>query len=126
MIVALALMAGIGFCIFLIWELTEEHPIVDLRVFRHIGFTSGVFTLALCFGAYFAGIVIIPQWLQISMGYTATWAGLAASFVGMSAMVIAPIVGRVVGKLDVRLMISSGVLRIGASPEGQTSEPQSL
>src|SRR3546814_19621740 len=47
MIVALALMAGIGFCIFLIWELTEEHPIVDLRVFRHIGFTSGVFTLAL-------------------------------------------------------------------------------
>ncbi|EQB03360.1 DHA2 family efflux MFS transporter permease subunit [Sphingobium indicum] len=113
-IVALALMAGIGFCIFLIWELTEEHPIVDLRVFRHIGFTSGVFTLALCFGAYFAGIVIIPQWLQISMGYTATWAGLAASFVGMSAMVIAPIVGRVVGKLDVRLMISSGVLWIGA------------
>src|SRR3546814_20434577 len=48
------------------------------------------------------------------MGYTATWAGLAASFVGMSAMVIAPIVGRVVGKLDVRLMISSGVLWIGA------------
>src|SRR3546814_9447182 len=36
MIVALALMAGIGFCIFLIWELTEAHPIVDLRVFRHI------------------------------------------------------------------------------------------
>ena len=71
LIVILAVFAAIGFCVFIIWELTEEHPIVDLRVFRHVGFTSGVFTLALCFGAYFAGIVVIPQWLQISMGYTA-------------------------------------------------------
>ncbi|AEG49412.1 drug resistance transporter, EmrB/QacA subfamily [Sphingobium chlorophenolicum L-1] len=113
LIVALAVMAGIGFCVFLIWELTEEHPIVDLRVFRHIGFTSGVFTLALCFGAYFAGIVIIPQWLQLSMGYTATWSGLATSFTGVSAMFIAPIAGRMIGKTDVRLMISGGVAWIG-------------
>ncbi|AMK22183.1 MULTISPECIES: DHA2 family efflux MFS transporter permease subunit [unclassified Sphingobium] len=113
LIVVLAVLAAIGFCVFIIWELTEEHPIVDLRVFRHVGFTSGVFTLALCFGAYFAGIVIIPQWLQISMGYTAASAGLATAFTAMTAMLVAPIAGRLVDKVDVRIMISGAVAWIG-------------
>ncbi|WP_150290602.1 DHA2 family efflux MFS transporter permease subunit [Sphingobium estronivorans] len=112
-IVALAVLAGLGFCVFLIWELTEEHPIVDLRVFRHIGFTSGVFTLALCFGAYFAGIVVIPQWLQMSMGYTAAWSGLATAMTAMTALFVAPVAGRLVSKVDVRIMISAGVSWIG-------------
>src|SRR5690606_23248538 len=38
-IVALGIGAGTGFLIFLIWELTEDHPAVDLRIFRHRGFT---------------------------------------------------------------------------------------
>lgn len=110
LIVALAIMAGIGFLVFLIWELTEEHPIVDLRVFRHIGFTSGVFTLALSFGAYFGTIVIIPQWLQMSMGYTAVWAGLATAFTAMTALTTAALAARLLGKMDVRIMISGAVL----------------
>lgn len=113
LIVILAVFAAIGFCVFIIWELTEEHPIVDLRVFRHVGFTSGVFTLALCFGAYFAGIVVIPQWLQISMGYTAAWAGYATAFTAMTAILVAPIAGRLVNKVDVRIMISGSVAWIG-------------
>jgi DHA2 family multidrug resistance protein len=113
LIVTLAVMAGVGFCVFLIWELTEEHPIVDLRVFRHIGFTSGVFTLALCFGAYFAGIVIIPQWLQMSMGYTATWAGFVTAFTAMTAMLTAPLAARFMTKVDVRFLISGAVAWIG-------------
>ena len=113
MIVALAVMAGIGFLVFIIWELTEEHPIVDLRVFRHIGFTSGVLTLSLCFGAYFAGIVIIPQWLQMSMGYPAYSAGFVTAFTAMTAIIAAPFAGRAVGKIDVRLLISGSVIWMG-------------
>ena len=113
MIVALAVMAGIGFLVFIIWELTEEHPIVDLRVFRHIGFTSGVLTLSLCFGAYFAGIVIIPQWLQMSMGYPAYSAGFVTAFTAMTAILAAPFAGRAVGKIDVRLLISGSVIWMG-------------
>ncbi|WP_340264882.1 DHA2 family efflux MFS transporter permease subunit [Sphingobium mellinum] len=113
MILALAVMAGIGFCVFLIWELTEEHPIVDLKVFRHIGFTSGVLTLALCFGAYFAGIVMIPQWLQISMGYTAQQAGLVTAFTSITAITTAALAARLMTKVDVRFMISGGALWLG-------------
>jgi DHA2 family multidrug resistance protein len=113
MIVALALMAFIGFIIFVIWELTEEHPVVDLRVFRHVGFSSGLFTLSLCFGSYFASIVVIPQWLQMSMGYTATWAGIVTAMTAMAALFTAPIAAKMMTKVDARLLISCAVAWIG-------------
>jgi len=113
MIVALAVLAFIGFLVFVIWELTEEHPVVDLRVFRHIGFSSGVFTLSLCYGAYFASIVVIPQWLQMSMGYTATWAGIVTALTAMAALFTAPIAARLMGRVDARLLISCAVAWIG-------------
>jgi len=113
LIVILAILAAIGFAAFIIWELTEEHPIVDLRVFRHIGFTSGVFSLALGFGAYFAGIVVIPQWLQTSMGYTATDAGILTAFTAMAALMAAPIAARLTGRVDPRIMISGALFWLG-------------
>src|SRR5215831_120883 len=58
LISALACVAAVGFVAFLIWELTEAHPIVDLRVFRHRGFAAGVLTIALGFGAMFGANVL--------------------------------------------------------------------
>ncbi|MBB5685441.1 DHA2 family efflux MFS transporter permease subunit [Sphingobium boeckii] len=113
MIVTLAILAAIGFLIFIIWELTEDHPIVDLRIFRHRGFTFGVIALALCFGAYFASIVIIPQWLQTPMGYTATSAGLVTAFTAMTAITAAPFVPRLMGRVDARIMVSGAVAWLG-------------
>lgn len=113
LIVVLAILAAVGFCAFLIWELTEEHPIVDLKVFRHSGFSFGVVTYALCFGAYFASIVAIPQWLQLSMGYTATKAGIVTAFTAMTAVTAAPLAARVMGKVDPRIMVSAAIAWLG-------------
>ncbi len=52
-ICVLAIIACIGFLSFCIWELTAEHPIVDIRVFRHRGFSASMFVLALAFGCFF-------------------------------------------------------------------------
>ena len=60
----LAAVAAFGFLAFLIWVLTEKHPIVDLRIFRHRGFAAVCATYMFGFGAFFAVIVIIPLWLQ--------------------------------------------------------------
>lgn len=113
LIVALAIMALVGLLVFIIWELAEEHPVVDLRIFRHRGFTAAVATLALCFGAYFASIVIIPQWLQMSMGYTATQAGLVTAFTAMTALSTSQIAARMIGRVDPRVMISCAVTWLG-------------
>ena len=78
----LGIVAAIGFVAFLIWELTEKNPIVDLKIFRHRGFVGAATTYAVGFGGFFASIVLLPLWLQSNMGYTATWAGYATGHHG--------------------------------------------
>ncbi len=113
-IVILSIVAVIGFAAFLIWELTAENPIVNLKIFRHRGFAVGVTTLSLTFGAFFASVVLIPLWLQTNMGYTATWAGYAAAFQGILAVVMSPIVASQVAKRDPRALVSFGVFWMAA------------
>jgi DHA2 family multidrug resistance protein len=109
-IVWLAVIAFIGLLAFLIWEFTERHPIVDLRVFRHRGFAVAVITIATTYGAFFAVNVVTPLWLQSYMGYTATWAGLTTMWTGMLAVLAAPIAGTLIAKVDPRRLIFFGVL----------------
>ncbi|TXD97243.1 DHA2 family efflux MFS transporter permease subunit [Mitsuaria sp. TWR114] len=113
-IIALAVVAAIGFVAFLIWELTEPYPIVDLRVFRHRGFAVGVLTIALGFGAMFGANVLTPLWLQSYMGYTSTWAGLATAWSGVLAVAAAPIAGKLAGKVDPRPLVFFGLAWLGA------------
>jgi MFS transporter, DHA2 family, multidrug resistance protein len=108
-ICALAIVAIIGFAAFLIWELTEKHPIVDLRVFRHRGFTTSVVTITFGFGAMFGTNVLTPLWLQSYMGYTATWAGLTTAWCGVLAVAGAPIAGKLIAKIDLRKLVFAGL-----------------
>lgn len=110
MIVTLAVVAGIGFIMFLIWELTDPDPVVDMRVFRHRGFSVAVTALVFAYGTFFAGLVIIPQWLQGAIGYTATWAGYATAFHGIAAILSALIVSRAMDKVDPRWFVFGGIL----------------
>lgn len=109
----LGVISAISFIAFLIWELTEKNPIVNLRIFRHRGFTAAAVTYAAGFGAFFATIVLLPLWLQQNMGYTATWAGYATGIMGILAVVCAPIVGKAVERFDPRLIIFLGIVGIG-------------
>ncbi|MCW1429066.1 DHA2 family efflux MFS transporter permease subunit [Novosphingobium sp. JCM 18896] len=114
LIVALACLAAVGFVAFLIWELTDEHPVVDLRVFRHGGFTFGVIALSLCFGAYFASIVLIPQWLQSSMGYPAVLAGFVTSCTALAALTTSQLASKALARgIDARLLVSLSVAWLG-------------
>lgn len=113
-IVGLTVIAAVGFAAFVIWELTSENPVVNLRVFRHRGFTIGVITISLVFGAFFGSVVLLPLWLQTSMGYTATWAGYAGCLNGVLAVIMSPIVAKLVGRYDVRMLVSFGVFWLAA------------
>ena len=112
-IVTLAIIAVVGFVAFLIWEIHEEHPVVNLRVFRHRGFSATVLTLCLAFAAYFSINVLTPLWLQSFMGYTATIAGQATAWTGCFALVTAPIAAQLMGRTDPRRLVFFGVLWMG-------------
>ena len=110
----LAVVAVIGFFSFLIWELTEKHPIVDLRVFRHRGFTASMFVLALAFGAFFGLNVLTPLWLQYNMSYTTTWAGLVVAWGGVLSVVFSPVAANLANRFDARWLIFIGCFWLGA------------
>lgn len=112
-IVVLGIIAVIGFIAFMIWELHEEHPVVDLRVFRHRGFSASVLTISLAFAAFFGANVLTPQWLQTYMGYTATTAGLATAWTGVFAVFVAPLAAGLSAKVDPRKLVFWGVLWLG-------------
>ena len=112
-ICTLAVVALMGFISFVLWEFTEDHPVVDLRVFRHRGYSASVFTLVIAFGAFFGINVLIPQWLQMNMGYTATWSGKTVAWMGVLAIFLAPIAAVLSEKLDSRAIVFTGVGWIG-------------
>jgi DHA2 family multidrug resistance protein len=109
-IVILAATAVIGFAFFLAWELTEKHPIVDLRLFGQRNFLMGTLALSIAYGLFFGNVVLLPLWLQEYMGYTATWAGLAMAPVGVLAIMLSPWVGKNVAKIDPRKLATVAFL----------------
>ncbi|WP_219893695.1 DHA2 family efflux MFS transporter permease subunit [Aquisediminimonas profunda] len=110
MITGLAITSFIAFGIFVIWELTDPHPVVDLRVLRYRSLWVGLIAMALGYGGMFAMIVLIPLWLQSVIGYTASEAGHAMAFVGVFAILMAPIAGKAFDRFDPRILITSGML----------------
>jgi DHA2 family multidrug resistance protein len=105
-IIALAAVAVVGLAVFLIWELTEEHPVVDLTLFKSRNFAVSTIAMLLSYGLFFGNVVLLPLWLQQYMGYTATLAGWVLAPVGFLAIILSPVVGRYVDRVDPRLLVS--------------------
>lgn len=110
LIVGLAISAAVGFIAFLIWELTEDIPIVDLRVLRHRGFWTASLCMAIGYASLMAGSVILPLWAQTTMGYTATHAGLLLAPLSLFSIVTLQIASRLSKRMDPRILIFGGFM----------------
>jgi DHA2 family multidrug resistance protein len=105
-VVALGATAVVALAFFLAWELTDEHPVVDLRLFKNRNFWSGTVATAVGYGVFFGNLVLLPMWLQQYMGYTATQSGELLAPVGLFAILLSPIVGKNVHRVDPRQLAS--------------------
>ncbi len=102
-IVILGLVSLVSLVYFVAWELTEKHPVVDLRLYTRRNFLVGSMILSIGYLVFFGNVVILPLWLQTQMGYTATWAGLAAAPIGVLPVFLSAFVGKNMHKMDLRL-----------------------
>jgi len=107
LIVALLLVTVVGFAAWLIWELTEEHPIVDLSLFKSRSFALGTLAMCLGYAVFFGNVVLMPLWLQSNLGYTATWAGLVSAPSGITAILASMMMGRLMHRFDPRVLAAS-------------------
>lgn len=109
LIVALAAVAALALLVFVAWTLTAQHPVVDLRLFVRRNFAVGVLALAFASVAFFGTNVVVPLWLQTHMGYNAEWAGRTMAFGGLLAIVLGPVIGANIHRLDARWVASFGL-----------------
>ncbi|MBM3109632.1 DHA2 family efflux MFS transporter permease subunit [Pseudomonas sp. P66] len=110
-----SLISLVFLAIFVIWELTDKHPVVNLRLFVHRNFRIGTIVLVGGYAGFFGINLILPQWLQTQMGYTATWAGLAVAPIGLLPVLMSPFVGKYAHRIDLRLLAGLAFLAIGTS-----------
>jgi DHA2 family multidrug resistance protein len=108
MILTLALIAGVALTFLIAWELMHDRPVVDLFLFKRRNFAVGVLCLFTGMFAFFGGTVVLPNWVQEVMSYTATWAGFAVAPIGIPAIFMSPLVGRFQHKFDLRVLITCG------------------
>lgn len=107
-IVSFALTAGFCLIALVIWELTREDPIIDIRLLGQRQF-GACFLAMLGTGAIvIATTQILPQFLQTELGYTAMLAGLVLSPGGLFTMLMMPITGRLIGSVQPKYLIAAG------------------
>lgn len=115
MIVTLGVIALVCLAYFVVWELTDAHPVVDLALFRKRNFTIGVAAMSFGMFAFFGINVVYPLWLQTVVDYTASWAGLATAPVGILAFLVAPLIGRNIQRLELRSVVTFAFLVFAAT-----------
>lgn len=108
-IIALACIAAVALATLVAWVLTAAHPIVDLRLFGRRNYAVGVAAFGLASVAFFGVNVVVPLWLQTEMGYTSEWAGRTMAFGGMLAVVLGPLIGANIHRVDARFVAAFGL-----------------
>jgi MFS transporter, DHA2 family, multidrug resistance protein len=101
-ILAAAVIGVVAISFLIPWELTDQHPIIDLHLFARTNFRVGTMSVAVAYFAFTGVNVIYPLWLQTALGYTSTWAGWAMAPVGLMALVLAPVIGRNLYRINLR------------------------
>jgi DHA2 family multidrug resistance protein len=103
-IVVEAVIAAFAFAAWVIWEIGETYPVVDLSLFKKRNFALGTLAFCLGYAVFFANVLLLPLWLQTNIGYTATWAGLVAAPSGLVAVLLTPIAARFMSRVDARVL----------------------
>jgi MFS transporter, DHA2 family, multidrug resistance protein len=111
----MALLAFLGILGAIGWLLIARKPIVDLSVFADRNFAGGCIMIGATGGILYASAVLIPQFAQTVLMYTATWAGLILSPGGIAVIILIPFVGRLMTKIQIRYLIAIGFTIIGCA-----------
>ncbi|MFO0727555.1 MAG: DHA2 family efflux MFS transporter permease subunit [Myxococcota bacterium] len=121
-IVVVGVIAAVALISFVRWEWSHPHPVVDVRMFKDRSFAASNLMMLTLGLALFGSTVLLPQFLQVLMGYSAQRSGMALSPGGFLIICLMPMVGKMVGKVDPRRMIAFGFTVLSLSLFYMTSQ----
>jgi DHA2 family multidrug resistance protein len=114
-IVWFSIIAAVSLVTFVFWEWHHENPVVDVRMFKNRNFAASNVMMLTLGVSLFGTTVLLPQYMQTLMGYTAEQAGMALSPGGFAVIMLLPIVGTLVSRVDPRYLIGFGFIVMSAS-----------
>jgi len=94
----LAILCVVSFTYLFVLEKFHSKPLISFQFFSIPSFTSSLLLMGIMYAMYFGSVVLIPLWLQTSMGYDAIWAGIAVAPIGLAPLFFSSFVGRFVGR----------------------------
>jgi DHA2 family multidrug resistance protein len=106
---ALGILGGIT------WLISAKNPIVNLGVFKDRNFAAGCIFIGATGGILYASAVLIPQFAQQVLGYTATLSGFILSPGGVAVVILIPIVGQIMKVVQLRVLIGFGFFGMGCA-----------
>jgi DHA2 family multidrug resistance protein len=109
-IVIFSAIAALCLISFVVWEWRQEHPVVEVRLFRDRNFAISNLMMLVLGMALYGSTVLLPLYLQVWMGYSATDAGMVLSPGGFVVILLLPLVGKLLSKVDARYLIAFGFL----------------
>ncbi len=92
----------------IVWELRVKEPIVDVRLFKNMNFATSSVMMFMVGAASFSTTVLMPQFLQSLLGYTAESAGMVLSLAAVLLLIELPLVGQLTGKFQARYLMAFG------------------
>jgi DHA2 family multidrug resistance protein len=99
----------------ILWELFYEAPILNLRLLRDRNFAMGILTMFIVGFVLYGSILLLPIFLQQLLGYTATLAGEVLSPGGVITLLMMPLVGALVGRVQARYLLMAGLAIVAYS-----------
>ena len=112
LIITFTLMSASAFIFFIFWELTEDDPIVDIRLLCQRQFGMGFLVMMTVGAILFGSNQITPQLLQTNFPYTAELSGLAVMPGGLVMLLLMPVAGMVTGLMQPKYWIAIGMTAI--------------
>jgi DHA2 family multidrug resistance protein len=114
-ILVLSIVMAVSLVAFVIRELRAKEPLVDLRLLKNRNFAVANILMFILGFVLLGSTQLIPQFVQTSMGYSATQAGLVLSPGGLALVFFMPIMGKLVTHVDARWLIMFGLTLSGVS-----------
>lgn len=114
-IVMFAAIAAVLLITFVVFEWNHEHPVVDVKLFKSPSFAAANMMMMTLGATLFGSTVLLPQFLQVMMHYTAQQSGMALSAGGFVIIMLMPFVGTMVSRVDPRRMVMFGFAALAAA-----------
>src|SRR5437016_9880163 len=119
-ITTLIVIAAVGLVSLVIWEWFQKEPIVDVRLFKIFNVASSNLMFFVLGVVLFSSTVLLPQFLQTLMGYTAEAAGMVLSGAAILLLFVLPLVGRLLARFQARYLLAFGWITLALAGCGKT------